>query len=399
MDEAELRNRIVALRRDLHSRPELSGKEEATERTIAAFLKGLRGDLELTTGIAGHGIKAVLRGRKPGRTIAIRADMDALPIQEELDLPFRSTHEGVMHACGHDGHCAVVAGAALCLTERLGGQSLETGNVVFLFQPAEETPPGGARFMIEAGVLHEPEADEVLGLHNSPLSPSGTIVVPEGPVTAASDVFSVSFRGQGGHGARPEACVDTVAMASHFVVMLQSMVTRKFAPSRRPVISIGSIAGGSAHNIIPKEVRMEGTVRSLYGEGEKIEGEMRGILDSLTGLFGGSYELLYRTGYPQVSNDPGLARELRDLASESPWVSRVESSSDPSYVADDFGYFSSALRSCYFIFGVGASGVVSRDEPVGALHTGTYRMDDTVLSDVSNFVADFCLHRLERMEK
>lgn len=378
---------ILELRRELHRHPELSGREKETARRITAFLAG-RG-LEITAGIAGYGLKAVLRGRKRGRTIGFRADMDALPVQEETGLPFASEEPGVMHACGHDGHMAAVAGLLDRLKERLPDGRPEKGNIVLLFQPSEELPPGGARFMIEEGVLEEPKIDAMIGLHNSPEFPAGTIIVPEGAVTAGSDLFELVITGSGGHGARPDQCTDTVLMACHFVVLLQSMVSRKFTPGQRPVISIGTIGGGRTHNIIPQEVRVTGTVRSFRDDGKRVKEEMRIILDSLTKLFGGDFSISYRFGYPSAVNDPDIAELVRRAGKMNGSFDRVETNLDRAYVSEDFGYFSSAVPSCYFIFGVGPRR--PGGEGYGPLHTGTYMMDDSVLPDISGLLSDVAL--------
>jgi amidohydrolase len=384
MSIEEIPSRIMELRRRLHRKPELSGRERETAETIAALLSDA--GVELSTGIGGYGIKAVLRGKKPGRTIAFRADMDALPVREETGLPFASQVPGVMHACGHDGHVAAVAGALLYLREMLPDGRPEKGNVVFIFQPSEELPPGGAKFMIEEGVLENPRIDAIIGIHNSPDFPGGMMIVPEGAVTAGSDLFELIIRGTGGHGARPEQCADTVLIASHFVVLLQSMVSRKFTPGQWPVISIGTITGGLTHNIIPQEVRVTGTVRSFKGDGKQVKEEMNIILDSLTKLFGGEYSISYRFGYPSAMNDPEIAGLVRKTGKGSSFFTRVETNLDRAYVSEDFGYFSAAVPSCYFIFGVG-----SGEKASGPLHTGTYMMDDSVLPELARLLAEIAL--------
>ncbi|ADK81938.1 M20 metallopeptidase family protein [Sediminispirochaeta smaragdinae] len=388
MDKNEIGQRIIELRRTLHRQPELSGKEFETAKTIAAFMR--ESGAEVSTGIGGTGLKAVLRGKRPGRTIGFRADMDALPVDEENDLPYKSQVPGVMHACGHDSHVASVAGSFLYMKEFLTGGVPEEGNIVFIFQPAEERPPGGARFMIEEGVLKEPRIDVMVGLHNSPNFPVGMVIVPEGAVTAGSDLFELIIKGPGGHGARPEQCADTVLMACHFVVLLQSMVSRKYTPGQWPVISVGSISGGKAHNIIPQEVKVTGTVRSFRDDGLRIKEEMKTILDSLVNLFGGDYSISYRFGYPSAVNAPGISELVRQTARNHGFFRWVETNLDRAYVSEDFGYFSSEVPSCYFTFGVGDD----RKESPGQLHTGRFILDDSVLPHISRLLCDIGLNYL-----
>lgn len=386
---SQLEQGIIDFRRELHRYPELSGKEVETARRIIDYLGPSR--FELTTGIGGNGVKALLRGKKPGQTIALRADMDALPVEEKSDLPYRSRNPGIMHACGHDGHCAAVAGSARMLVDLLEDGVPEAGNVVFIFQPSEELPPGGAKFMIQEGVLEEPRVDRIIGLHNSPNFPSGMIIIPDGPVTAGSDLFELHITGPGGHGARPENSADTVIMACHFVVLLQSMVSRTFTPGQWPVISVGTITGGKRHNIIPNEVTVTGTVRSFKEDGKLVKEQMQDILDSLTKLFGGEYSISYQFGYPSTMNDSEFCDLVRKKGLESPYFQWVESNLDRAYVSEDFGYFSEAAPSCYFIFGVGKE----RGEAPGQLHSGGYVMDDSVLPHVSRLLAETALEYLK----
>jgi amidohydrolase len=392
MEEKALEKEIIELRRELHRRPELSGKEKETSRRLAEYLK--EAGLEVHTGIGGYGVKAVLRGERPGRTIAFRADMDALPVEEKNNLEFRSEIPNVMHACGHDGHCACVAGAAKMVLKMLEGGRPEAGNIVFIFQPAEELPPGGAKFMIEDGVMEDPKIDTIIGLHNSPNFPSRMIIIPEGAVTAGSDIFDLVIKGPGGHGARPENCADTVLMACHFVVLLQSMVSRKFSPGQWPVISVGTIAGGKAHNIIPDEVKVTGTVRSFKGDGKVVKEQMHCILDSLTNLFGGEYSISYRFGYPSTVNDPEISELVRQRAMENSYFQWVETNLDRAYVSEDFGYYSAQVPSCYLIFGVGEG----REESAGQPHTSAYVMDDSVLPHMSRLLAEIMMDYLKGEE-
>lgn len=379
---------VIEYRREFHKFPELSGHEKRTSQKVAQFLR--EENIQVEENIGGHGVVGYLYGSKAGKTIGVRADMDALPIEEKNDLPFKSQNEGVMHACGHDAHMAIVLGAAKLLTERTNQFK---GQIKFIFQPSEEKPPGGAKQMIEDGVLQKPEVEAMLGIHVSPEFPSGTIIVPEGPVMAGSDKLNLKVKGSGGHGARPEQTDDTFLVTSHFGVMLQNIINRKFDPHRRPVISIGKVNGGAAHNIIPDEITMIGTVRYFEEEaGEYICEKIDQLIDSITELYGGSYELDYEYGYPVTINDHELVEIVRDTASNLQEVDNLIYALQPAFVADDFGYFSEKVPSCYLLFG-------TKNELKGAvssLHSDKFILDEDVLPNVSKLLAQSLINFLSK---
>ena len=250
---------LLALRRDFHRHPELSFEERRTSEIVADRLH--KAGLEVRTGVAGTGVVGVLRGDRPGRTVAWRADIDALPLHEALDLPFRSGTAGVMHACGHDGHTAV----ALVMAEILAARRAElTGAAVFLFQPAEEVF-GGARPMIEAGALDDPRVDEVYGLHFTTRTATGQVAVRPGPVLSSADFFDVEIRGEGGHGAYPHLSVDPITVAANIALGLSHLVAREVSAQETAVLTVGQITGGTEHNIIPKTALMRGSIRAFDG--------------------------------------------------------------------------------------------------------------------------------------
>ena len=256
--EERFGEKIVALRRDIHREPELGFDTEKTAEKVLAALDGL--PLELQTGVAENGIVATLQGEGDGPTVGLRADMDALPIEEETGLPFASETEGKMHACGHDGHTSMLVGAAHALS---GMREKLNGSVRFVFQPAEEAK-GGGKVMVEEGVAEG--LDSIFALHLWPGLPFGTAATKGGPIMAAADAFEMTVRGSGGHGAMPHLTSDTIAIAAQIVTALQTVVSREVDPVEPAVLTVGEIAAGTAFNIIPETARIGGTVRTLSEE-------------------------------------------------------------------------------------------------------------------------------------
>lgn len=384
----DFKKRVIEYRREFHKFPELSGHEKRTSQKVAKFLK--EENIQVEENIGGNGVVGYLEGDKPGKTIGVRADMDALPIEEKNDLHFKSQNKGVMHACGHDAHMAIVLGAAKLLSER---KNQFNGQIKLVFQPSEEKPPGGAKQMIEDGVLQNPEVEAMLGLHVSPEFTSGTIIVPEGPVMAGSDKFTLKVQGSGGHGARPEQSDDTFLVTSHFGVMLQNIINRKFDPHRRPVISIGKVNGGTAHNIIPDEITIIGTVRYFNeGAGRYISDKIEQLIASITKLYGGGYELDYEYGYPVTINDQKIVEIVRETASNLQEIVNLKYVLQPAFVADDFGYFSEKVPSCYLLFGTKneAKGTVN------SLHSDKFILDEDVLPKVSKLLAQSLINFLSK---
>jgi len=334
---------IIACRRHLHRFPELSGNEVQTAEFLAQELRSL--GLEVTENISGHGLVALLPGNPAQKCVAMRADMDALPIEEATGLEFKSCNPGCMHACGHDAHMAVVLGIAKAFS---GGHV--GGDLKFIFQPREEKPPGGARDMVAAGVLNDPAVDVVLGFHVSPVFPAGTLGVRPGAIMALADDFYLTIKGKGGHGAEPHLAVDTVIVACEAILALQTVVSRLNKPGEPLVLSIGTINGGTAQNIIAEEVKLSGTLRCLNEEvRDKALSAMHRILDGLTSAWNAGYELDYLYGYPPVINNAALVDVLRQ-------VSRREDiplqEMPQSFMAgEDYAYYGQKVPGLYFMVG------------------------------------------------
>jgi amidohydrolase len=304
----ELEPEIIGWRRHFHEHPELSYDEHETARFVEWKLQrwGLEPERPTPTSVV-----ARLRGDLPGPTIALRADMDALPIEEENTFEFASKHPGVMHACGHDGHTAMLLGVAQLMSRR--GAEVP-GEVRFVFQHAEEKPPGGAVELVEAGVLEG--VDAIVGAHLMSIIDTGQIVVLPGPELAAADLFEITVRGRGGHGAMPQQTVDPVAVAAQLVSALQLPVSRQTDPLDSAVLSITRIVGGSAHNVIPETVELWGTVRTFRPETrEEIRESMARISESVTAAFGAEADFRWVEGYPAVVNDPRVAGMIAEAAS------------------------------------------------------------------------------------
>ncbi len=315
----------LEFRHHVHEYPELSNREHETAKLVADHLRSL--GLEVRTGIAHTGVVGVLVGGKPGPVIAVRADMDALPVTEDTDLPFKSTVRstyngqdvGVMHACGHDVHTAVQYGVASILSELVDEI---TGTVVFIFQPAEEGPPpgeeGGADLMLLEGVFRDPEPEAVFGLHTLSGLPVGEVGMTSGPAFAAVDHFRATVRGVQTHGARPHQGIDPIVMASQAVLALQTIVSRTLDPLQPAVVTVGMFHSGQRFNIIPAEVNLEGTVRTYDAEvRDTVERRINEILDGITRAGGGSYELDYQRGTPSTINDTELTAQMIPSLRES----------------------------------------------------------------------------------
>src|SRR5215470_10245935 len=288
---------LVAMRRDFHRHPELSFQERRTSEIIAERLHA--SGLEVRTGIARTGVVGVLRGERPGRTVAWRADIDALPLTETLEAPFASSAPGVMHACGHDGHTAI----AITLAEILSARRRELpGTAVFLFQPAEEIL-GGARPMIEAGVLDNPRVDEIYGLHLTTQDRAGSVNVRRGPTMASGDGFTVEVTGKGGHGAYPHLSVDPMTAAAHILIGMQSLVTKEVAAKETVVLSVGQIQAGTKNNIIPDKAVMRGTLRTFdLNVREQMLGRLQAFVADMARAYRAEARLDLTMGCPPVIN-------------------------------------------------------------------------------------------------
>ena len=331
---AKLFDWLVEIRRDLHEHPEIGMEETRTSAKVAEALERL--GLDVKTGIGATGVVGLLKGGSPGRTIAIRADMDALPITEETGLPFASKNKGVMHACGHDGHVAMALGAARMLSEVRGDIR---GDVKFIMQPAEENY-GGARDLVEEGVLENPKVDAIIALHIDTDAGVGKLVIKSGPIGASADVFMISINGKGGHGSEPQACVDPIHVAAHAITAIQTMIPRTLDARDPVVVSVCSIQGGTAFNIIPDSVHFGGTVRTLSGERhaempKKLEDIVRGV----TSTFGATFDFTYIHGAPVTANEPGMTMLMRGTANELWGAESVIEMEKPHMGSEDYSYY------------------------------------------------------------
>ena len=337
---------LVNIRRHLHENPELGFEEVATAQYIADYLAGL--GLEVTRQVAKTGVVALIRGVQPGKTVAIRADMDALPIQELNEVPYKSKHPGKMHACGHDAHVAAAIGAARILWEL---RDQINGNVKFIFQPAEEAP-GGAEPMIAAGVLENPAVDAIIGGHVWGGLESGIIEVMSGPTMASSDIIRLKIIGKGGHAAQPHTTIDPIVIASEIVGALQKLVSRQTDPFESVVISICSFHAGDVFNVIPHSAYMEGAVRTLNNElRQELPHKIEKIIRGITEPYGATYELDYYLGYPVTVNDPGVTETVRKAAVSVLGADKVRVAARASMGGEDYAYFLNKVPGTYIRIG------------------------------------------------
>jgi len=312
-DVDEILPGVIADRRHFHEHPELGFQEVETAKLVAERLASL-GVEDIRTGINKTGVTGLIHGTgtgpNAGKTILLRADMDALPIHEETDVEYASKTDGVMHACGHDAHTAILLGAARILTQR---KDEFAGTVKLLFQPAEEMPPGGAIGMIEEGVLENPHVDAVFGLHMANALPVGLVAVGEGPVMAGGDLFQIAIQGKGGHAARPQAAIDPVVIGAQIVAALQTVVSRSIDPMESAVLSITFFKAGEAFNVIPDVATIGGTVRWFSMDvAALVEERLIAIAEGIGAAAGAEVSVEIRKGYPPTINDPGQAAIVRE---------------------------------------------------------------------------------------
>jgi amidohydrolase len=362
---------VTEIRRYLHEHPELSGKEVLTAEFISKQLKSW--GIEYQAGIAGHGIVGFIRGEKPGdKVIALRADMDALPIRELNEVPYISKNKGVMHACGHDVHMASLLGAARIL------KSLEpelSGIVKLIFQPSEEKYPGGALPMIKAGVLENPRPGLIVGQHVFPELEAGKIGLRSGKYMASTDEVHLVVRGKGGHAAIPHKVIDPVLIAAHIIIALQQIVSRNAQPTIPSVLSFGRVIAEGQANIIPDQVLISGTMRT-FDETWRNEMQKRieTIATSVAEGMGGTCKVEIHKGYPFVYNNPVVTSRIRGLAEDYLGKENVVDL-DMRMTAEDFSYFAQEVPGCFYRLGVmnEARGIVSN------LHTSTFDVDESSL--------------------
>ncbi len=340
-----LNPQLIAWRRDFHRHPEIAFEEHRTSSVLREFMEGLGIAVE---SFAGTGLRGVLEGHPGGRTVALRADMDALPLKEEGDKEYISENPEATHACAHDGHMAVMMGAAQLMSRRKDGFK---GRVVFLFQPSEERIPGGAKKMIEEGAFEG--IDAVFGLHFWQPLPTGQVGAVKGAMMAQPDKFSIVVKGKGGHGSMPQTTVDPILVASHLVVNLQSIVSRNVDPLKPVVVSFGTINSGTIYNIIPNEAELTGTVRTFDPTLQALaEKRLREITEDTCRAFGASAEVEYEKGYPPLINDEAMVDFVLETAEKVLGKESVVEI-DPVMGGEDFAYFLQKAPGTFLFFGMG----------------------------------------------
>jgi amidohydrolase len=362
----------IACRRHLHAHPELSFEEVETGKFVAAQLAAL--GVEHTHGIAGNGVVALIKGNNPRkRTIALRADMDALPILEANEVPYKSQNEGIMHACGHDVHTSSLLGTLRILNEL---RSQFDGTIKCIFQPGEEKLPGGASLMIKAGVLENPRPSSIFGQHVHPPLHAGMIGLKSGIYMASADEIYVTIKGRGGHGAMPQDCIDPVIITAQIIVALQQVVSRYADPAVPTVLTFGKVnSTGGATNIIPNEVKLEGTFRTMH---EKWRAEahkrMKRIAEGIAKGYGAACEFYIMKGYPVLLNHEELTKRTKNWAIEFLGKSNVVDL-PLRMTAEDFAYFSQAMPACFYRLGTGnpERGITS------PIHTDTFDIEEAAL--------------------
>jgi len=358
---------VIRIRRDLHRIPETAYTEKKTSAYVADYLR--REGLEVQTGIATYGVVGLLNTGRPGPTLLLRADMDALPVTEDTGLSFASTHGGVMHACGHDAHVAMVLVAATVLN-RVKDEL--NGTIKFLFQPAEEGP-GGAQPMIDEGVLENPKVDYSIGCHVWPEIPEGTIGVRSGPFMAAMDRFDIKIIGRSGHGAMPHLCVDALEVGTQVVSALQRISSRHMNPLEPAVVTVGMFHAGTAFNIIPGDAQLTGTTRTFNLDiwnswAERLENVVRGVCESM----GADFEMKFSKGYPPTINDDSMAEVVRRCAQKVAGKDKVVEP-ERSMGGEDMSYFLQRSKGCFYALGVGR-------QEFTPLHNSRFDLNENVLA-------------------
>lgn len=339
------RDQLIRDRRWFHRHPELGFEEHQTAGYLLESLAGL--DVQVSPGVAGTGIVVLVEGRKPGKTLLVRSDMDALPIQEENESDFISEHPGKMHACGHDGHMAILLGVIRHFAAHRDSLS---GTLKFVFQPAEEGP-GGALPMIEAGVLDHPQVDAAIGYHLWSELPVGTIGARVGPIMASSDRFTLTIEGKGGHGALPHRSTDAIIAASHTVVALQTLVSREVSPLDPAVVTVGTLKAGDRHNIIASRAVLTGTARSFSAHvRDSLPKRLERMVQGVNMGLGCSCQLEWVREYPAVVNEARMTQLVREAVGRAGFVFEEM---EPVMAAEDMSYFLERVPGCFFFIGCG----------------------------------------------
>lgn len=375
----------VKLRRHLHMHPELSFQEEHTASFVESELRSMSADS--IERVDKCGVLATIHGKSKGDSLLLRADIDALPIFEKNDHDFVSKVPGVMHACGHDAHTAMLLTAGRILSDLKHSWD---GTIKLLFQPAEEKIPGGASLMIKGGVLDSPKPKHVLGQHVMPRLKTGQVGIKSGTFMASSDEIFIEFQGKGGHAAMPERCIDPVAIAANFLVSIQQIVSRSANPKIPTVLSFGKIQGNGATNVIPEKVTLEGTFRTLNEEWRKVALEkIQEIAIAMAKSMGGTCKVDIAHGYPYLHNDTALSVEIKQRLSEYLSVENVIDQ-EVWMASEDFAYFSHQLPSCFYLLGVQGKNTTHPSD----LHSPTFDLDEKAMEVGSGLLAYLAMRGL-----
>ena len=383
---SEIKPEVIRLRRHMHMHPELSYQEFKTAEFIAAALREI--GLDPHEGVAGTGVTALVKGRQPDKkTIALRADIDALPITEANDVEYKSVNEGIMHACGHDVHTSSLLGTAMILNQL---RDEFEGTVKLIFQPGEEKNPGGASLMIKDGVLKDPAPTQIFGQHVMPLLPVGKIGFKPGMYMASADEIYLTVRGKGGHGAIPDLTVDPVVIASHIIIALQQVVSRKADPKSPTVLTFGKVIANGATNIIPDKVEIAGTFRALNEDWRgRAHTIIRNMAESIAEGMGGVCEVNIDRGYPFLKNDEELTQRTKKWAEE--YVGEENVVDLTIWMgAEDFSYYSQEIPACFYRLG-------TRNEEkniTSYVHTPTFNIDEDALGIGPGLMAWFAIREL-----
>ncbi|MBC1408220.1 M20 family metallopeptidase [Listeria innocua] len=379
----ERKDEITQIRRHLHEHPELSFHEAETAKFIQDFYKGK--DVEVATEVGnGHAVVVTIKGGKPGKTIALRADFDALPIEEQTDLPFKSKNPGVMHACGHDGHTAYLLVLADCLIQL---KENIPGTIKIVHQHAEETPPGGAKSVVESGILDD--VDQIFGIHVFPFGESGQVYYHSGYAMAGRTYFKLKIQGIGGHGSSPHMANDAIVAGAYFVTAIQTVVSRRLNPFDTGVITIGSFDGKGSFNVIKDAVELEGDVRYMNTENrDKLDAEIHRIVAGIEAMFGVSVELTYTNDYPPLYNDPAVTEQV--VASLQKGLGEYLtdiSTYDMLSGSEDFAYYLQKIPGVFFYIGA----KLKNTQHAYFNHHPKFDIDEDALLVAAKSVADVVL--------
>ncbi|WMJ77153.1 MULTISPECIES: M20 metallopeptidase family protein [unclassified Sedimentibacter] len=368
----EIYRELVDIRRDFHKYPELSQNEFRTQKKIREYLT--KWNIENYT-CADTGVVGIIRGKKQGRCVGIRGDIDALPICEKNESEYSSVNSGVMHACGHDAHTAILLGVGKILKEMADSEESIKGNVKLFFQPAEETIGGGKR-MVEEGCMQNPDVDYMLGLHVMPYIDAGKVELKYGKLNASTDSIKIVLKGKQAHGAYPDKGIDAIAMAGSIITSLQTIVSRNISPLNSAVISLGKISGGVKDNVVADEVEMSGTLRVLDDNTRIfVKQRIENVVKSTAAAFGGEGAVDFYDGYQALINNDEVVDIVKENAEKVLGSENIVYKEFPSLGAEDFSYFSDAAKGAFFHLGCGNSskGITS------AIHTDTFDIDEECL--------------------